>query len=108
LNQFIHSTSQLKKMNIELVKKVLKAQGIGTKAVIAKMTNLSVATCGNILNELVEIGEVIELEPEESNGGRPALKYKYNANFGYIINMIVSTEGGKQSLSYNVLNLIGD
>lgn len=108
MDQFIFNTSQLKKMNIELVKKVLKLQGISTKAGIAKMTNLSVATCGTILNELVETGEVIELEPDESNGGRPALKYQYNANYGFIINLLVRTEGGKQSISYNIINLIGE
>lgn len=103
-----HNTIQMKRMNIELVKNTLKAQGVATKASIADLTKLSVATCGTILNELLAIGEVIELEPDESNGGRPAKQYKYNANYGCIICLFVRTEGGVHSISYNIVNLLGE
>ena len=37
--------------------------GVGTKASIANLTKLSVATCGTILNELLQTGEIIDLGP---------------------------------------------
>ncbi len=95
-------------MNVELVKNTLKAQGIGTKASIASLTKLSVATCGTILNELVASGEVIELEPEESSGGRPAKPYKYNADFGSVVCLLVKTEGGIHSIHCRIVDLVGD
>lgn len=108
MSTYANNTVQIKKMNIELVKNALKSQGIATKASIAGLTKLSVATCGTILNDLLAIGEVIELEPDESNGGRPAKQYKYNANFGCIICLLVRTEGGKHSISYSIVNLLGE
>ncbi|MEO3944843.1 ROK family protein [Gorillibacterium sp. CAU 1737] len=103
-----HNTLQVKKMNVELVKNTLKTQGTGTKASIASLTGLSVATCGTILNELVASGEVMELEPEESNGGRPAKPYRYNADFGSVVCLLVKTEGGIHSIHYTVVNLLGE
>ncbi|MEF2965621.1 ROK family protein [Paenibacillus sp. M1] len=103
-----YNSIQVKKMNVELVKNALKAQGTGTKASIASFTRLSVATCGTILNELVAAGEVIEMEPDESSGGRPAKQYKYNADFGCAVCLLVKTEGGIHSISYSIVNLIGD
>ncbi|NMP07874.1 ROK family protein [Paenibacillus polymyxa] len=66
------------------------------------------ATCGNILNELLQTGEVLEMELEESSGGRPARRYKYNADYSYIICLTVKTEGGVHSLTYAVANMLGD
>lgn len=103
-----HNTIQLKKMNVELVKNALKAQGIGTKASIASLTKLSVATCGTILNELVTVGEVIQMESDGASGGRPAKQYKYNADFGCVVCLLVKTEGGIHSISYSIVNLVGE
>lgn len=75
---------------------------------IASATGLSVATCGNILNEFVETGEVVETEPEQPGSGRPAMLYMYNANFAYIACLYASSEGGRHSLTYIVANLIGE
>lgn len=103
-----HNTLQVKKMNVELVKNALKAQGTGTKASIASLTKLSVATCGTILNELVSTGEVIEMEPDGGSGGRPAKPYKYNASFGCVLCLLVRTEGGRHSIAYRVVDLLGE
>ncbi|MFC4303314.1 ROK family protein [Cohnella boryungensis] len=103
-----HNTIQVKRMNVELVKNALKAQGMGTKASIAGLTKLSVATCGTILNELVAAGEAIEMEPEGTSGGRPAKQYRYNAEFGCILCLLVKTEGGIHSISYSLANLVGE
>ena len=67
-----HNTQQVKRINVELVKNTLRSTGVGTKSSIANLTRLSVATCGTILNELLQTGEIIDLGPDESSGGRPA------------------------------------
>lgn len=64
-----HNTQQVKRINVELVKNTLRSMGVGTKASIANLTKLSVATCGTILNELLQTGEIIDLGPDESSGG---------------------------------------
>ncbi|WNS44073.1 ROK family protein [Paenibacillus sp. MMS20-IR301] len=103
-----HNTQLVKKINVELVKNILRTAGTGTKASIAGQTRLSVATCGTILNELVHSGEILELGWEESSGGRPARKYQFNADYSRIICMIVRSEGGVQSVSYALANLNGE
>ncbi|WP_405115455.1 ROK family protein [Paenibacillus sp. FSL K6-1217] len=103
-----HNTQLVKKINVELVKHALRTSGTGTKASLAGQTRLSVATCGTILNELVRTGEILELGWEESSGGRPARLYQFNADYSYIICMIVRSEGGQQSITYALANLNGE
>ncbi|WP_238528288.1 ROK family protein [Acetonema longum] len=99
---------RVKQVNVELVKTALKALKIGTKSTIANATGLSVATCGNILNELLGRGEVIETDLEESSGGRPAKRFIYNANYAYIACIYVSNEGGTYRVVYAIANLTGE
>lgn len=68
MNQIANNSIRVKRINQELIKEALKAMKQGTKAAVASVTGLSIATCGNILNELVETGEVIETELEASSG----------------------------------------
>ncbi|WP_370570236.1 ROK family protein [Paenibacillus sp. JCM 10914] len=108
ISQITNNSIRVKKINQELIKQALKMMGHGTKSTIASATGLSVATCGNILNEFLETGEVIETELEEPSGGRPARRYVYNSNFSYIACLYASSEGGQHSLTYQVTNLIGE
>lgn len=104
----VNNTTRVKQVNVELVKTALKALKGGTKVTLANVTGLSVATCGNILNELLERGEVIENDLEQSSGGRPARRFMYNANYSYIVCIFVSNEGRSQRAIYAVANLIGE
>lgn len=108
ISQITNNSIRVKKINQELIKQTLKMMGQGTKSMIASATGLSVATCGNILNEFLETGEVIETELEEPSSGRPARRYIYNSNFAYIACIYASSEGGQHSLTYVVTNLIGE
>ncbi|WP_082208485.1 ROK family protein [Paenibacillus dauci] len=103
-----HSTQQVKKINIELVKNTLRTTGTGTKASIASLTRLSVATCGTILNELVQTGEILDLGPDESSGGRPASRYQFNADYASLIGLIIRTESGIHSITHARANLNGE
>lgn len=104
----VNNTIKVKQVNVELVKTALKALPFGTKLTIANATGLSVATCGNILNELAERGEAIEADLEQSNGGRPARRFRYNANYSYVAGIYVSNDGGVNRITYAVTNLIGE
>lgn len=108
MNLPTHSTQHVKKINTELVKQTLRTHDTGTKASIARLTGLSVATCGTILNELVQTGEIIDLGTDESSGGRPANRYRFNADYACMICMIVRTEGGVHTITCAVANLNGE
>ncbi|GGG68844.1 ROK family protein [Paenibacillus radicis (ex Gao et al. 2016)] len=108
MSQITNNSIRVKKINQELIKQALKLMKEGTKSMIASATGLSVATCGTILNEFLETGEVIETEMEQPNGGRPAKRFIYNANFAYIACIYLSSEGGQHSLTYTVANLYGE
>ncbi|WP_305024304.1 ROK family protein [Paenibacillus lacisoli] len=102
------NTRQIKRMNQELVRQALRTMKKGTKSMVAQATGLSVATCGSILNELLATGELLELEMEESSGGRPARVYQYNVNYAYVACMIIRAGVKKHSLTFTVVNLAGE
>ncbi len=104
----INTTMIVKRINIELVKATLKNMKTATKPEVAKVTGLSVMTCGTILNELLVTGEVLELEIDPSSGGRPAIRYQYNADYAQIACLYARTEGKDTFLSYQVCNLLGE
>ena len=108
MEQVISNTAKIKQINVELVKEALIELKYGTKQLISNETGLSVATCGNILNELVESGEVIEVDLEQPSGGRPARRFIYNANFSYVAGIYVSDKEGVNRITYAVTNLVGE
>ncbi|MGG0418609.1 ROK family protein [Priestia aryabhattai] len=103
-----NNTAALKKINIDLVKASLKNLEYGTKSSIAQATGLSVATCGNILKELLVTGEVLEVSHEESSGGRPARRFKYNENYGFVGCIYISLKNNARWVNYKVTNLKGE
>ena len=108
MNQIVSNTMKIKQLNVELVKSALIEMTYGTKLTISNATGLSLGTCGNILNELSESGEVIEVDAEQTNGGRPARRFLYNANYCYVACMYISYENGIHKITYAVCNLVGE
>lgn len=104
----ISSTVSLKHLNIDRVRTVMKQEKEATKISIANSTGLSVATCGNILKELLETGEVFELDLAESTGGRPSRRFTYNKNFAYIGCLYMSRLPNSFSVTYAVVNLTNE
>ncbi len=101
------NTKRLKDINVDLVKTALKFEDYSTKNNIASATGLSVATCRNILNELVKTGEVKEIELAESTGGRPSRRFVYNENFAFVAILYARMEGNDRSLYCSVVNMLG-
>lgn len=108
LKKVINNTYIVKKTNEEAIRTILKQNGRVTIALLSKLTGLSVATCGNILNELLSNNEVIETELENSTGGRRARQFQLNANYKQVAGLAVSNEGGIHSIDVVVANWIGD
>lgn len=108
INQIANNSIRVKEINRELIQQALKAMKQGTKSIISQATGLSIATCGNVLNELLETGEVIETELEQSSDGRPARRFVYNADFSYIACIYAKTGDGLLSLTYAVANSVGE
>lgn len=100
-----YNTEMIRQNNINSLRTALKNSDVCTKNSLSELTNLSVATCGSILNDLIVIGEVIELDLGKPRGGRPSRQFKYNFNYSYILNIYVGIEDQKEYLYYEVINL---
>lgn len=98
----------LKQLNINRVKHYLKGVDEATKMTIASGTGLSVATCGNLLKELIKTGEVIELPLAQSTGGRPSRRFKFNIDHSYIGCIYINNDHPTLHISFAVLNLISE
>lgn len=102
-----HSSIKVKKINEKLVRQALRASESGTKSQIAQITGLSVATCGTLLGQMLETGEALEDEPEESSGGRRARRFVYNADHSHIACICAVYEQERPTLIYAVADSFG-
>lgn len=107
MNVIRNNTKLVKQTNIELVTAVLRDLGQATRAEISATTGLSVATCGNILRNLLATGEIWEGELVESSGGRPSRKFIYNANYSLALCISVMSDRKSHMLDYALVNLQG-
>lgn len=71
-------------------------------AQLSKLTNLSVATCSNILKLLIRSGQVIEKEIKESDGGRPARFFMFNASHANVACFLLKSGRGYSGINYVV------
>lgn len=104
----IFNTTKAKKLNIELVIKALGDLSPYTLKKIADMTGLSVATCRNIIKELMLRNEVLELDSEEFSGGRPAKCYVYNPDNSRMAGLFIRLEKDRYQVTQAVANGIGE
>ncbi len=102
------STKTIKQLNTDRVKEVIINSEYSTKNSLADATGLSVATCGNIIKELLSTGEIIEVELSESTGGRPSRQFIYNKDFQYIAVLYVRVERPELTMVYSIQTLSGE
>jgi len=88
------------------IRKILLKNGSITKPELAKATKLTVATCGYILNGLVENGEVIAENFRTSSGGRPAMSYRYNSKRCRFLCMYALFESGAETIHYRITDAL--
>ncbi len=100
--------SKLRQTNTKTVLKALYELGPSTKNQIAEYTELSVGTCFNILQELLESNEVMLGEDFASTGGRKAKCYEINKNYAYTLTISMVRVYEKINYTINVYNLIDE
>ena len=101
------NTPEVKQLNSERVRKEIQNNQKCTKAMVAKQTQLSVATCNTIFNELLEAGEIKIADQEEAAMGRPALRFEYNADYRHVLGIRI-TVGEKETIHYLIANALGE
>ncbi|MFS0869309.1 ROK family protein [Paenibacillus xylanilyticus] len=95
----------MKEININNVRQVMKRVETATKPQLASLTKLSVVTVNSLVKELCEKGELFEDETIPSNGGRPALTYRYNYDFSLALVMYMNDKQGQDVITATVINL---
>lgn len=108
MKQVTFNTTKTKILNTELVTSALIQYSASTRKRIADVTGLSVATCGNILNELIDRGEAFEQDTTESNGGRPAKCYIYNPDHSYVAGLYIDQDKDRFIIHQAVANMVGE
>lgn len=102
------STMEIKLQNLDSIRDAIRLEGSGTKAGLSKSTGLSVATCNNLLNEMFERGELLQVDQDESQGGRKASRFIYNKNYYHVLGIYVKIVQGMRNVGYTIANAIGD
>ncbi|RAV14881.1 ROK family protein [Paenibacillus contaminans] len=95
----------MKEINLYNLRQVMKRVETATKPQLAALTELSVVTVNSLVKELQSLGEIFEDETVPSNGGRPALVYRYNYNFSLAIVVYIKEKQGQVFVSATVVNL---
>ncbi|WP_342437150.1 ROK family protein [Paenibacillus sp. FSL L8-0436] len=95
----------IKDINLNLVRQAMKQIGTGSKSQLAALTKLSVVTINSLVKELVQLGELSEDETVPSNGGRPALTYRYNYGFSLALVIHMNEKQGEDVVVVTVINL---
>jgi len=94
--------------NLRLIRKYFLEHEEATKLDISQGTGLSIATSGNMLNDMLKTGEIVEAGQENPNGGRPATRYAYDPNHTLFAAIRVEVENGDRSLEGFVINGFGE
>lgn len=98
----------MKEININLVRRALKARKQATKQEIARETGLSTVTVNTVLQKLTETHEVYEIGLVASSGGRPAQQFGFNENHAHVLGLFTHEEQGKDIAHVRVANLFGE
>ncbi|MBC8569449.1 ROK family protein [Zongyangia hominis] len=94
----------IKKMNMELIYHTLLSLGSATRGEIASHTRMSVTTVRTLLEELVELGEIVESALDESSGGRRPQRYALSPHRNRMLLCYLDRE----QLHYRIASLMGE
>lgn len=101
----IVNTTKIRAINKQLIRTHLRNNELSTKHTISNDTGLSVASCTNILKELLHDGEVIEIEKAESTGGRPSRQFKYNDDYAHCCLIYLRKEDERKSIFGSIIDM---
>jgi len=97
----LRSIVELKNKNLLDILKVIQIHGPISKPDIAIRSQVSTVTAHNFIIELESAGLVVSNGIAKSNGGRKAVLYSINPNYGYII----ALNHGRLKITTNVYDL---
>lgn len=101
-------SSDVRKMNINLIRLVMWKGGKHTKQSIAVDTGLSVATCNTLLNELEKNGEILSEKYQLNGVGRSTSVYHINEQYESILCIRFElVSNGSRVLWCDVLSMLG-
>lgn len=108
MRTLVNNFNRLRQVNSGLVREML-LQGEGfSKAELARQTGLSIATCGNIVAEMVASGEVMKQELGRPEGGRPPRIYRYNPQYSLAALIFPRTDDGRKFITWAVIDALGN
>lgn len=79
------NSSDVKKFNINRIRSEMWKGGEHTKQSLARCTDLSIATCNTLLNELEKAGEIMGEKRQINGVGRSTTVYKINEEYESIL-----------------------
>ncbi len=100
----IHSTDQIKAVNVQAVRSALSGRAWHTIAHVVRATQLSVPTVGRIIDEMLSTGEALTSTEEVVTGGRRAKQYMLDPGFSYALCIYLD----QQVIWYHLSNVPGD
>ena len=101
-------SSDVRKMNLNLIRKELWRGGEHTKQTVARNTGLSVATCNTLLNELEASGEAISEKRQLNGVGRSTSIYRINEGYESVLCIRFDLKSdGNRVLQCDVLSMLG-
>ncbi len=102
------NAGMLRQINTKILLDALRTVPEATLAELARLTGLSLATCTNIIGELLESGEVLERLERRSGGGRPARSFAYNPDHTLVLLLLPAAGRGGDRLDWTVRNAAGE
>lgn len=101
------STPDLKLFNKERIRREIQNSEKCTKAQIAKLTSLSVATCNTAINEMLADHEIMKVDQEDLIMGRPADRFCYNREFLHVVGMSLTGDSKNGTIGYMIADAVG-
>jgi predicted NBD/HSP70 family sugar kinase len=98
----------MREVNLNLIRRALKARRQATKQQLAEWTGLSLMTVGTLMQQLVESGEAYETEQAPSSGGRPAHRFCFNEAYAHVLTLFTYEQEGRDLLNLRIANLYGE
>ena len=103
----ITSAIEIRQWNKERIKSSLQRLEIATKSDLARETGLSIATCSTALNEMLDSGEILKVDQNNSSIGRPSDIFSYDKDYLHILCLCFYQEKGQNRLILSVANALG-
>lgn len=103
----ITSAAEIRQLNMERIRLAIQRHDTCTKADISRETELSMATCSNMLNDMLDEREVLKVDQVGAGIGRPSDLFSYNGNYMHVLCVCVYAEGTANTVDLAVSDALG-